>query len=76
MPAFSVVVPFEPVIHETLDSRVFTNIPDTDLAVGIQIRRGESGYLAELQLEPEPHLERRWGRHPSEGHGAVRLLRT
>ena len=31
MPRFRVVVPFEPVIHETLDSRVFTNIPDTRL---------------------------------------------
>ena len=53
VPAFSVVVPFEPVLHETLDSRVFTNIPDTDLAAGIQIRRSESGYLAELQVDAD-----------------------
>lgn len=53
MPAFLVVVPFEPVIHETLDSRVFTNLPETELEIGIRIRSGESGYFAELEVQAD-----------------------
>src|SRR5437660_1670591 len=51
MAVFRVIVPFEPVIRETLDSRGFSNIPDADLAVGIQIRGSADGYTAELKLE-------------------------
>jgi len=48
---FRVLVPFEPVIHETLDSRVFTNIPDSDLAGGLRIRGTDDGYIADLELQ-------------------------
>jgi hypothetical protein len=44
-------VPFEPVIHETLDSRVFTNIPDTRLTGGIHVQQGDEQYTAELEVE-------------------------
>jgi hypothetical protein len=50
---FHVKVPFEPVVHETLDSRVFTRIPDTDLSVGIRIRRGDASYEAELEVDSD-----------------------
>jgi len=50
MARYLVVIPFDPVVHETLDSRVFTNIPDSDLAAGVCIRRDADGYTAELEV--------------------------
>jgi hypothetical protein len=51
MPAFRVVVPFEPVIHETTDSRTFTQLPDSELAGGVQVHRTDTGYSAELTVD-------------------------
>lgn len=53
MARFSVVVPFDPVVQEALDSRVFTNIPDADLAAGIRIRRDGDGYTAQLEIQAD-----------------------
>jgi hypothetical protein len=53
MAVFRVTVPFEPVVDETLDSRVFTTIPDADLPGGVRIRRADQGYTAELEVDAD-----------------------
>lgn len=53
MPRFRVFVPFEPVIHESLESRSFTEIPDCDLPGDVRIRRGSDGYTADLEVAAE-----------------------
>lgn len=55
MPQFRVLVPFDPVIYEDLDSRVFTQLPDCELVGGLKIRRTAEGYVAELEVDaPRP----------------------
>ena len=53
MTRFRVTVPFDPVVHEDLDSRVFTQLPDSDLAAGLAIRGGEDGYTAQIEVDAE-----------------------
>ena len=53
MTRFRVTVPFDPVVHEDLDSSVFTQLPDSDLAVGLAIRGGEDSYTAQLEVDAE-----------------------
>src|SRR3954447_1901556 len=51
MAAFRVVVPFDPVIHETTESRTFTQLPDSELAGGVRVHRTDTGYSAELTVD-------------------------
>lgn len=53
MTRFSVIVPFDPVVHEDLDSRVFTQLPDSDLTSGLALRGGSDGYTLQLVVEAE-----------------------
>lgn len=53
MTRFSVIVPFDPVVHEDLDSRVFTQLPDSDLASGLVLRGGSDGYTLQLVVDAE-----------------------
>ncbi len=46
VPTYRVTVPFQAVIHESLDSRVLTELPDTDVTPAFRIKRTASEYVA------------------------------
>lgn len=53
MPRFRVLVPFEPVVHESLESRSFAQLPTYELAGDIDLRPdGDAdGHVAELEVD-------------------------
>ena len=60
MTRFSVIVPFDPVVHEDLDSRVFTQLPDGDLTSGMVVRGGSDGYTLQLVVDAERPGAAKW----------------
>jgi hypothetical protein len=67
MTRFSVIVPFDPVVHENLDTRVFAQLPDSDLASGLVLRGGSDGYTLQLVVDAEsPGAAKRAGLEAAE----------
>lgn len=51
MQRFRVTVPFEPVVHESLDSRVVTQLPDAEFAGGLRLGAARERYVGELEVD-------------------------
>lgn len=62
MTRFPVIVPFDPVVHEDLDSAVFVRLPDSDLTSGLALRGRSDGYTLHLVVDAErPEVAKRAG---------------